>query len=313
MKVKAILLAAASFLFTWDFHGLGVFFALFVTILFTGYGLVKSISKSLDPLNDAPNGFRALLASFGGLFLASPASFLIPSAGLFMILGGILLNDEYQRRVVDSIRQGRRGGAVAFLGIDGSGKSSHAAVTGNWLRGRGYYCEVVAFHRYLFVEHVSGARRRIDTNPGPKQGGNPFRPVLSLVDNMLLHLLSTFGAGVAGRVVLYDRFIWSTFVKYYALGYPVRPLSSLYLLPRPKCAVVFDIPVIRSLNVIDEREQHTKYTQRVLTSEREFYLQIATNRGYPIVDSRSDFEKVQTEVESYLSFFFPVVRTGALD
>ncbi len=92
------------------------------------------------------------------------------------------------------------------------------------------------------------------------------------MDNLLLQLSSSIGCRVEGTVVIYDRFIWSTYIKYEALGYPVRPLAPIYLLPRPHFAVVLDVPVEKSLRVIDERVSHIHYPRSVLESERESYL-----------------------------------------
>ena len=201
--------------------------------------------------------------------------FVFPALGLLLLLGGLSLNDEYQRRALYSLRVGRKGGSIAFLGIDGSGKSSHSAVTSGWLQGRGYRVELMPFHRYLFVEKLSSLSAGVAGGPRVRRRGNPLRPVASLVDNLLLQLSSSIGCRVEGTVVIYDRFIWSTFIKYEALGYPVRPLAPIYLLPRPHFAVVLDVPVEKSLRVIDERVSHTHYPRSVLESERERYLQIA--------------------------------------
>ena len=124
------------------------------------------------------------------------AGFTVWRDGPFFLLlfGAVFLNDEYQRLAIDSIRRGRRGGSVAFLGIDGSGKSSHASTTARWLSDRGYHALLMPFHRYLFVERLSGIVRsstkrvasRSETQGGDsrKRGRNPTRPLLSLVDNL---------------------------------------------------------------------------------------------------------------------------------
>jgi dTMP kinase len=282
-----------------------------VFVGFAVYGVARSIRSRLDPLNDLPNAFRLLLASSGGVLVTMWGTFILPSAAILFLLGAIFLNDEYQRRTIDSIRSGRRGGSVALLGIDGSGKSSHALMTREWLVSRGYRALLMPFHRYLFVERLSQLRSAVRGPEGtPRRSGNPFRPVLSLLDNLLLQLSSSVGCRLEGRVVLYDRFIWSTYIKYYALGYPVRPLSGIYLMPRPVCAVVLDVPVERSLEVINSRESHIRYPRRVLETEREFYLRIARERDYPVIDSTRDSKTVQNKVERYLSAYFPVVARG---
>ena len=89
---------------------------------------------------------------------------------------------------------------------------------------------------------------------------------MSLLDNLVLQLSSSIGCMIEGRVVIFDRFIWSTYVKYKALGYPVGAISGLYLLPKPTFALVLDVPVEKSLRVIYERVAHIHYPSEVLRS-----------------------------------------------
>jgi thymidylate kinase len=300
-------------------------FALFLpfvlAVAFGAYGLARSRSRHLDPLNDAPNAFRVFLASLGGYLITVDRAFVFPSVGVLLLVGSVYLNDEFQRRTIDSVRRGRRGGSVALLGIDGSGKSSHSTVTSGWLERRGYRVELMPFHRYLFVERLSsilsavrggsGSNRSSDQSysggPVSSKRRNPLRPVLSLADNLLLQISTSLGCRIEGTVVVYDRFIWSTYIKYEALGYPVRPLAFLYLLPRPYFAIVLDVPVDKSLKVIDERVAHIHYPRSVLQHEREVYLQIARRNGYPVIDATSSFDDVQAKIEGHLAGLFPQV------
>ncbi len=306
MKLVCIITAIASYTLATVSPSAGAAFPLGFSLVFAVYGIAKSVRSKLDPLNDAPNAFRILLAAIGGGLVVLTRTFILPSVGLLLIFASLLLNDEFQRRTVDSLRKGRAGGPVALLGIDGSGKSSHASLTRRWLEERGYRSILIPFHRYLFVETLSAARsssRRQRTS----RGGNPLRPLLSLVDNLLLHFLSSFGCRVEGTVVLYDRFIWSTYIKYLALGYPVRPLSIFYLSLRPRYAIVLDVPVGKSLKVISSREAHIRYPSSVLETERQLYIAIARKRGYPVIDSTRDSDTVQNQIEQHLSTLFPVV------
>jgi thymidylate kinase len=284
---------------------------------FGAYGIAISFARHLDPLNDVPNALRVFLASLGGYFMTLTGAFVYPSAGILLLVAALYLNDEFQRRALRALVTGRKGGSVALLGIDGSGKSSHSTVTGKWLRERGYLCAVTPFHRYLFVERlasISSARGRAGGGEARfrfRRGGNPLRPVASLLDNLVLQLLSSVGCRLEGKVVIYDRFIWSTYVKYKALGYPVRPISGLYLSPRPTFALVLNVPVEKSLQVIDERVAHIHYPRDVLESERQQYLEIARRGGYPVIDATATFEEVQAKIESHLSLLFPPVGRGA--
>jgi len=296
----------------------GPLLPVFFGAAFGAYGIATSFARHLDPLNDVPNALRAFLASLGGYLVTLTWAFVFPSAGILLLVAALYLNDEFQRRALHALITGRKGGSVAFLGIDGSGKSSHSSVTGRWLQERGYACAVTPFHRYLFVERLASISSAGGSGGGGdgdrfrfKRGGNPLRPVASLLDNLVLQFLSSVGCRLEGKVVIYDRFIWSTYVKYKALGYPVKLISGLYLSPRPTFALVLNVPVEKSLRVIDERVYHIHYPRDVLESERQQYLEIARRRGYPVIDATAPFEEVQAKIESHLSLLFPPVGRGA--
>ena len=307
MKTKiAVAIAALSSAFVSSyFPSLSLTFvgAVFVVFLATGYA--RSRGGGLDPLNDLPNSIRILMALLSGYLTTFWGNFLSVSFAIALFITALLLNDEYQRRTFSSVISGRRGGTVALLGIDGSGKSSHAAALERWFLSRGYYCTLVPFHRYLFVEKLSRRKGVESHSVGARGGGNPLRPLLSAMDNLALLLLTSFGRGIEGRVVIYDRYIWSTYVKYKALGYPTAPLRLFYLLPRPRLAVVLDVPVSRSLSVIHARKDHIRYRESVLREEREEYLSIARRGGWPVLDGTRDFLTVQGELERIAAKSFP--------
>ncbi len=309
MKLTVLALAIASFTVSMVIPYVALPFLIGLVVVYAIYGLAQSRFRGLSVLNDLPNAFRVALATVAGFLLASPSNFLFPSFGIFLLPLSIYLNDEYQRRAFRNLMAGGRGGSIALIGIDGSGKSTHAAALEKWFLSKGYRCTDVPFHRYLFVDRL--VRRKEETPLRSKKGGgNPLRPLLSLIDNLLLNMITSIGSSLEGRVVIYDRYVWSTYVKYLALGYPVRPLSVLYMLPRTKCAFVLDVPVRRSLSVIHGREDHISYASKTLGEEREAYLRIAKSRGYLVIDSTRDFESVEQELEKELAKVFPPLNRG---
>jgi dTMP kinase len=317
MKLVSVAFFAVTLVLSVLIPGAGVLLPIFFGAAFGAYGVVESFAKHIDPLNDVPNAIRVFLASLGGFFVTLTGAFIFPSAGVLLLVAALFLNDEFQRRALHALRTGKEGGSIAFLGIDGSGKSTHSAVTGRWLEERGYSCDVMPFHRYIFVERLASMRAPGGSGAGGserfrfKRGGNPLRPILSLLDNLVMQLYSSAGCRLEGKVVIYDRFIWSTYIKYKALGYPVKAISGLYLSPRPTFAVVLNVPVEKSLQVIDERVTHIHYPREVLESERQEYLEIAKRGGYPIIDATAPFDEVQQKIEAHLSRRFPHVNRGA--
>jgi len=309
MKLTVVVVSIVDGALVLFFPPLAFLVVLASFVLYLALGISRSTAKRLDPLNDLPNAFRVLFAAAApSLALALPQPFGVASAVL-SFLTALMLNDEYQRRAVDSIWRRRVGGSVALLGIDGSGKSTHAAELERWFRRRGYYCTRVPFHRYLFVERL-GRTKQFETPQGSRRGGNPLRPLLSAIDNLILYVITSFGRGLEGRVVIYDRYIWSTYVKYEALGYPVRPLRWLYMVPKPRYALVLDVPVDKSLAVIQTRPDHIRYQREVLGVERNEYIKIAEKTRFPLVDASRDPAVVQGEIERKLAAVFPIAGGG---
>jgi len=314
MKLVSIAFFAVSLLLSLRIPVAGLLLPVFFGTAFGAYGIAMSFANHLDPFNDIPNTLRVFLASLGGYFVTLTRAFVLPSAGLLLLVAALYLNDEFQRRALQSIRVGKKGGTIALLGIDGSGKSSHSMFIARWLEARGYACAVMPFHRYLFVERIATVSSVVGRKGGKeargdkfrfRRGGNLLRPVASLLDNLLLQFSSSVGCRLEGRVVIYDRFIWSTYIKYKALGYPVKAISGLYLSPRPTFALVLNVPVERSVKVIEQRVAHIRYPREVLESERQEYLEIAKRNGYPVIDATAPFAEVQAKIESHLNHLFP--------
>jgi thymidylate kinase len=219
------------------------------------------------------------------------------------------MTSTYLSNLFESARSGRRGGSVALLGIDGSGKSTHASDLESWFKDRGYICTRVPFHRYLIVDKISRRHKGSDAVLGTRRGGHPLRPLVSALDNLLMYVIHSFGRGAEGRVVVYDRFSWSTYVKYKGLGYRVSELKWLFFLPAPTCALVLDVPVRRSLDVIASRAEHIRYAETVLAKERDEYLAIARSKGLAVIDAMGGRAEVQEQIERHLGRVFPVVGT----
>ena len=101
-------------------------------------------------------------------------------------------------------------------------------------------------------------------------------------------------------IVLYDRFLWSTFIKYEALGYPILPLKKFMSLIRPSYAIILDITADESYKKILSRPKHLRYPKHVLEYERLKYLEIANTYNYPVINSLEPFKTVQHKINTIL-------------
>ena len=175
MKLTAVVVALVTVVFAHFLPGLAIPFAAGLVLAFLIFGISRSVSAKVNPLNDIPNAVRVLMASLSGLLFALGTSF-VPFSAAFLLFG-LLLNDEYQRRALDSFILGKQGGAVALLGIDGSGKSTHSDALEDWFRRRGYYCTKVPFHRYL-IRRACGVSKESRQAPiGHEREGEPSEAV----------------------------------------------------------------------------------------------------------------------------------------
>jgi len=260
-------------------------------IAYTLYGFSKSKRLRVNILNDLPNTFRLTLSFIGGYIITMSLNVDKIFIGLALYICSLFLNDEELRKLYRKLFP-KGGFSLALLGIDGSGKSTHARELVKWLMSEGYRVKLVEFSRYLFVDKLAlklrGQRITKETISGEYMPRlnilRMIRPWLSLLDNMLYLLLSYIDV-LRGYIVIYDRYIWSTFIKYEALGYPVKPIKRIVMLIKPSYGILLDIPVHVSIKRINERRYHLPYPSHVLMRERLEYLKLAMSLKYPIINT----------------------------
>ncbi len=300
--VSFIVFAAAAYMAGIEKLSLWLMLSIIVVAGYLAWGVRKSLRLGVHPLNEAPNTLRLFAAVFGGTLTGigarepSPCSIAV---GLALLALALLLNDEDMRYWYRRMLPGR-GFMLVLLGIDGSGKTTHMRRILELYRKLGLRVVEHHYHVYLFVDKLSRAS-------APGRTGKPLdvrryyfhsggsvrrilrivRALLSLLDNILLYLFVIKPKLMRGSVVVSHRFIWSTYIKYKALGYPVKGLEKLWFLLRPHYAIIFDIPGIVSYERVLRRGEHIRYPPWVLEEERIDYLRIARRYGYPVVDTSS--------------------------
>ena len=277
-----------------------ILFSLLLSIVYMGLGVLKAKKLKVHPLNEGPNALRLFLAILGGFILGDVylTNMLLVERVIFAFLLlciSLLLNDEWMRKEIRRIFP-KWGFVLALLGIDGSGKSTYSYFFKKIFEENGFDVEIIRYHKYLFVERLSKLLRQTKREKFDKiryfdsrsfYKGNKMlkllRALLSLVDNILLYLFKVYPKVAKGKIVILDRFIWSTYIKYSALGYPLKFLEPIWFLIKPRYAIIFDIPEDVSIQRVMKRDEPIRYAKEVLRYERNMYSIVAKRYGYPIV------------------------------
>ena len=143
---------------------------------------------------------------------------------------------------------------ICFVGVDGSGKTTHAKRLHNWLRSRGVDSVYVHFdfslRKYIpsrirktlyssshkerseLVEKESAERKKYTT----KMYAMLFL-IFSLLDGFIYYL-----KGPRSRVRIYDRYFYDYLVEFFELYPDCVKMLYISLLPRPDIVFYLDVP-----------------------------------------------------------------------
>jgi len=224
---------------------------------------------------------------------------------------------------VPSPNHGYPGRLLVFEGLDGSGKSTQAALLGKWLQSQGYR---VFFTEWNSSELVSSVIRR-----GKKKG------LLTPTTFSLLHatdFADRFERRIlpplrAGYLVVCDRYAYTAFVRDAARGCDPAWVRMIYsFAPKPDRVFYFRVPVSITLRrklssrlkinyyeagmdlglSDDVEESYQKFQTRL---KREYERIAATDR-FTIVDATRRVEEIQSylriDVHPLLENFPTVAR-----
>ena len=216
---------------------------------------------------------------------------------------------------------GYPGRLLVFEGLDGSGKSTQAALLGKWLQARGYR---VFFTEWNSSELVANVIRR-----GKKKG------LLTPTTFSLLHatdFADRFERRIlpplrAGYVVVCDRYAFTAFARDAARGCEPAWVRNIYsFAPRPDRVFYFQVPVSVSLKrkiasrlkisyyeagmdlglADDVVESYQKFQGRL---KRE-YDRIAETDRFSVIDSTRTVEQIQNELRGHVEPILKDFPTG---
>ena len=212
---------------------------------------------------------------------------------------------------VPSPSHGFPGRLLVFEGLDGSGKSTQAALLGTWLQSNGYR---VFFTEWNSSELVSSTIRR-----GKKKG------LLTPTTFSLLHAVDfadRFERTIlpplrAGYLVVCDRYAYTAFVRDAARGCDPAWVRMIYsFAPRPDRIFYFRVPVAVTLKrKLASRQKMNYYEagmdlglsddlvesyQRFQGRLKREYDRLATIDDFRVVDAQRPVEVIQAELRTDL-------------
>ena len=221
-----------------------------------------------------------------------------------------------------SSTHGYPGRLIVFEGLDGSGKSTQAALLGKWLAARG--------HRVFFTEWNSSQLVASTIRRGKKKG------LLTPTTFSLLHatdFADRFERQIlppirAGYLVVCDRYSYTAFVRDAARGCDPEWVRTIYsFAPRPDRIFYFRVPVevtLRrklasrlkinyyeagmDLGLSDDLEESYQRFQSRLKQE---YDRLAAIDRFTVIDSTRSVEAIQADVRGHLMPMVEDFPTGA--
>ncbi len=221
-----------------------------------------------------------------------------------------MLNTECEISGGISKKMAKKSITIAFLGIDGTGKSTHAEKISCWLRENEIKCMIIPFHKWMFADILKKGLGKYVDKGRDKKSLRPYtpkryslsalvKPPVALFDNILMYYLSKWKYKDYDAII-FDRFICATVIKSKSLNYHVEWFRPIWQNIKTDIGLVLDTPIQESIQTIEDRADHILYTTEQLSCEREEYLEIARKCGYPVFDTSKPLEVVHEEIKDYL-------------
>ena len=192
-----------------------------------------------------------------------------------------------------------KGKFISIEGIDGCGKSTHAKLLMRWLRSHGRKVVITDEPTNDVIGRVIKRVLR----------GELKLPIaaeaLLFAADRVQHISDVIEPALkAGKVVLNERYVYSSLAYQSARGLPMNWISSInkYVL-RPDLGILVDVPAkiafarIKSSRKLDEFERNPRLQQRV----RRNYLRIAKREGLKIVNGTRSRDEVQAKIRRLVS------------
>lgn len=194
----------------------------------------------------------------------------------------------------------RRGLLIAFVGMDGTGKSTLSRKAANLALMEGNSTILINPKTYFILERLVTIVRqflskRANNRPSTRYGGNPLLtvgqkplllklwPIVAIFDFLLYYFLLIRPALSVRNIVISDRYFYDRIIGFQYYGYSNNLISSLCyrLTPRPDLLFVLDAPPL----VARIREKEPRHEPEFYVTLRPLYLKLSRDLSTFLVRS----------------------------
>jgi thymidylate kinase len=178
---------------------------------------------------------------------------------------------------------------IAFIGVDGTGKTTNSHSLNRELKEMGFSVEYRHEFEYFLLSGLVRSQSRMIESMRIKFHTNRSKPIyfrlwpfIVWLDSLIAWLF--FRLFKFNKIIIHDRYIYDLLLAWERLGYSNDIVRRLYLgFPKPDLCFVLDVPP----HVAYERKKEThSYLMNFYKVERRKYLNLAKILNFVVIDTR---------------------------
>jgi len=186
---------------------------------------------------------------------------------------------------------------IALEGIDGAGKTTHALLLAEWLKGKGYKVIVTS-------EPTESSIGKLIRTKLAEKASHPAVMTLLFAADRVDHFEKLKPFIKNGAIIILDRYTESSICYQAAEGLNMEWIETVNKwVPKPDLTVLLDVDVRIALQRIKEKKREKYEEQEFLALVRKNYLKRAEEKGYLIIDSSLPLKEVQEKLRKVVASF----------
>lgn len=176
---------------------------------------------------------------------------------------------------------------IAFCGVDGSGKTTFANKTVDYLRKEDYSVKLIKPFEYLLLKNYLKTKdSKVILNKKSKPYYYKFWGFLALIDNLLYYLVRIKPLLKKYDFVICDRYFYDFVTSFLYYGFIFKWFAKIYLNILPKPGLLFVLDVTPKLAL--KREKIDKHSIDFYKEQTKCYKKISQKLGILLDTSKKN-------------------------